>query len=45
MTATELPAPRFNHVAMSVPGDLLDEANRANLTKFYGDVFAFEPRC
>ena len=42
MTATELPAPRFNHVAMSVPSDLLDEEHRAHLTKFYGDVFGFE---
>ena len=42
MTATELPAPRFNHVAMSVPNDLLDEEHRDLLTKFYGDVFGFE---
>ena len=42
MTATELPAPRFNHVAMSVPADLLDEEHRDRLTKFYGDVFGFE---
>ena len=42
MTATELPAPRFNHVAMSVPSDLLDEEHRDLLTKFYGDVFGFE---
>ena len=42
MTATELPAPRFNHVAMSVPADLLDEEHRGQLTKFYGDVFGFE---
>ena len=42
MTTPVLPAPRFNHVAMSVPGDLLDEENRDNLTKFYGEVFGFE---
>ena len=42
MTATELPAPRFNHVAMSVPSDLLDEEHRDLLTKFYRDVFGFE---
>ncbi len=34
--------PRFNHVALSVPGDLLDDAGRAALTDFYGDVFGFE---
>ena len=27
---------------MSVPSDLLDEEDRDNLTKFYGDVFGFE---
>ena len=27
---------------MSVPGDLLDEENRASITKFYGEVFGFE---
>jgi hypothetical protein len=36
-----LPAPRFNHVAMSVPADLLDEENRGNLTRFYSEVFGF----
>ena len=34
--------PRFNHVALSVPGDLLDDAGRAALADFYGDVFGFE---
>ena len=34
--------PRFNHVAMSLPSDLLDEANRADLCRFYGEVFGFE---
>src|ERR687897_1375487 len=34
--------PRFNHVALSVPGELLDDAGRAALTAFYGDVFGFE---
>jgi hypothetical protein len=42
MTTPVLPAPRFNHVAMSVPGDLLDEENRASLTKFFSEVFGFE---
>ena len=35
--------PRFNHVAMSVPSDLLDETGpRATSCRFYGDVFGFE---
>ena len=34
--------PRFNHVAMSVPADLLDGANRAGLTRFWSEVFGFE---
>jgi hypothetical protein len=34
--------PRFNHVAMSVPADLLDQEGRAALLRFYGDVFGFE---
>ena len=42
MTATEPTAPRFNHVAISVPADLLDEEHRGNLAKFYRDVFGFE---
>lgn len=34
--------PRFNHVALSVPGDLLDADGRDALAAFYGDVFGFE---
>ncbi len=34
--------PRFNHVAMSVPSDLLDERGRADLVRFYGEVFGFK---
>jgi hypothetical protein len=34
--------PRFNHVAMSVPADLLDEEGRAALLRFYSEVFGFE---
>jgi hypothetical protein len=34
--------PRFNHVAMSVPADLLDEANRADLCRFWGEVLGFD---
>ena len=33
--------PRFNHVAMSLPADLLDEEHRKLLADFYGDVFGF----
>jgi hypothetical protein len=34
--------PRFNHVAMSLPPDLLDETNRADITKFYDEVFGWK---
>jgi hypothetical protein len=34
-------APKFNHVAMSVPADLLDAEGRAAICEFYGDVFGF----
>ena len=33
---------RFNHVAMSVPAELLDEAGRADITRFYGEVFGWQ---
>jgi hypothetical protein len=33
--------PRFNHVAMSVPADLLDETNRADICAFWGEVMGF----
>lgn len=33
--------PRFNHVAMSVPADALDERGRAGLLRFYEEVFGF----
>lgn len=33
--------PSFNHVAMSVPADLLDEAGRAGLLGFYEEVFGW----
>ena len=35
-------APRFNHVAMSLPADLLDEANRKDLVAFYDEVFGWK---
>jgi hypothetical protein len=40
--STKVRAPRFNHVAMSVPADLLGEEGRAELLDFYGDVFGWE---
>jgi hypothetical protein len=33
--------PRFNHVAMSLPAELLDEEHRELLTDFYTNVFGF----
>ena len=39
MAATDVPKrmPRFNHVAMSVPADLLDERGRAELLRFHAE--------
>ena len=34
-------APRFNHVAMSLPAELLDETNSADIARFWGEVFGF----
>jgi hypothetical protein len=34
--------PRFNHVAMSVPGDLLGARGREDLCAFFDQVFGFE---
>jgi hypothetical protein len=33
--------PRFNHVAMSLPAESLDEESRKLRADFYGDVFGF----
>ena len=35
------PPQRFNHVAMTVPAELLDEKGRAELLQFYGEVFGW----
>ena len=35
-------SPRFNHVAMSLPADALNEANRADIVAFYDDVFGWK---
>ncbi|MBV9040640.1 MAG: hypothetical protein JOZ68_06530, partial [Acidimicrobiia bacterium] len=34
--------PRFNHVAMSLPADVLDERGRADIVAFYEEVFGWE---
>lgn len=34
--------PRFNHVALSVPADLLDEAGRRDIVSFYDHVFGWK---
>jgi hypothetical protein len=34
--------PRFNHVAVSLPADLLDEAHRADICRFWHEVFGFD---
>ena len=34
--------PRLNHVAMSVPADLLDETNRRDIVSFYEAVFGWK---
>lgn len=39
---TETRMPRFNHVAMSVPPDLLDEQGRRDLVSFYDEVFGWK---
>lgn len=35
-------SPQFNHVALSLPADALDEPGRAAICDFYGEVFGFE---
>jgi len=39
---TEPHKPRFNHVAMSVPAELLADAGRKDLCRFYGEVFGWQ---
>jgi hypothetical protein len=34
--------PRFNHVALSVPADLLSEASRRDIVAFYSEVFGWK---
>ncbi|HEX3564440.1 MAG TPA: hypothetical protein VHU17_03640 [Acidimicrobiales bacterium] len=33
--------PRFNHVAMSMPADLLGAGSREDICRFWGEVFGF----
>lgn len=35
-------APRFNHVAMSMPADALDSSGREAIVRFYSEVFGWE---
>lgn len=35
-------SPRFNHVALSLPPEALDERGRADIVRFYHDVFGWE---
>jgi hypothetical protein len=41
MSGTAARTPRFNHVAMSLPADLLAETGRKQLCDFYGEVFGW----
>jgi len=34
--------PRFNHVAMSLPAELLDEKNRTDICGFFDEVLGFD---
>jgi hypothetical protein len=42
MTTSATRKPRFNHVAMSLPADLLGEQGRADIVRFFTDVFGFD---
>jgi hypothetical protein len=41
MSDSEPRTPRFNHVAMSVPAELLRERGRADILRFYAEVFGW----
>jgi hypothetical protein len=34
--------PRFNHVAMSLPAEMLDESNRGDLCRYFTEVLGFD---
>jgi hypothetical protein len=40
--STKIRKPRFNHVAMSVPAELLGADGRKQLVDFYGEVFGWQ---
>jgi hypothetical protein len=42
MTLAKPRNPRFNHVAMSLPADLLDEEHRRLIIDFYDEVFGWK---
>jgi hypothetical protein len=42
MTLAKPRNPRFNHVAMSLPADLLDAEHRKLITEFYDEVFGWK---
>jgi len=42
MTLAKPRTPRFNHVAMSLPADLLDEEHRKLIIEFYDEVFGWK---
>jgi hypothetical protein len=39
---SETRTPRFNHVAMSLPADLLGEEGRRDIVRFYDEVFGWK---
>jgi hypothetical protein len=41
MSGSERPTQRFNHVAVTLPADALDEKGREAILGFYGDVFGW----
>jgi hypothetical protein len=41
VSEVQRPIPRFNHVALTVPADLLDEAGRSELLRFHEAVFGW----
>ena len=42
MTKAAPSTPRFNHVAMTVPAELLDDDGRKAILDFYGEVFGWQ---